>query len=144
MVTGSSCHCLLSQRRSPQFHPPLPLQPATTRPEMTNVAPLIPAYNPNTLVPYFRKKTTYKLLAQYLTFSSGTTSRPMSVRDCAHTSSRRRRPLHFVAPLNLTPSLESWMYQKKWRGRNASVADREILAASQAYGPACDPVPGTL
>ena len=56
-------------------------------------------HSPNTLVPYFRKKITYKVVHSTAgVFSSETTSRPISVRGPADTSGRR--PLHFIAPLD--------------------------------------------
>ncbi|KAF8485915.1 hypothetical protein DFH94DRAFT_688278 [Russula ochroleuca] len=100
--------------------------------------------HPSRRVPHLRrKKRLAKPLAQRLfeadVFSSGTSSRPMSDRGPAHTSSRR--PLQFITSLNLIPSLESRIYPKKekWshgKAGNASAADPEIWAASQADDPA--------
>jgi hypothetical protein len=90
-----------------------------------------------------RKKQLAKSLAQRLfeadVFSSGASPLPTSVRNPAHTSTRR--PLQFVTSLNLTPSLESRIYNKTkgHRGgardgsRNAPrLADSEILAVSNS------------
>jgi hypothetical protein len=83
-----------------------------------------------------RKKMFAKSLAQRLfeadVFSSGTSksSRPTSAQDHAHastsTNAGARRPLQFVTSLNLTPSLESRIYPRRWhRGEVAgSDADR--------------------
>lgn len=88
-----------------------------------------------------KKQFTTKSLGQRLfeadVFSSGTSSRPTSVRNPAHISTRR--PLQFVTSLNLTPSLERRMYQPRRRklqeeerkGSHVPVqADSGILEAS--------------
>jgi hypothetical protein len=89
-----------------------------------------------------RKKLFAKSLAQRLfeadVFSTGTSPlsrRPTSVRSPTHTSTRQ--PLQFVTSLNLTPSLESRMYNKR-KGRQGwareglrqapGLADSGILA----------------
>ncbi|KAH9999171.1 hypothetical protein BJV74DRAFT_882990 [Russula compacta] len=94
-----------------------------------------------------RRKQFTKSLAQRLfeadIFSSGTSSRPTAARDSAHTSTRR--PLQFVTSLNLTPSLESRVYQRngrqgKGKGGSPAAADSEVLAPVASV-PALGPSP---
>lgn len=100
-----------------------------------------------------RKKQLAKSLAQRLfeadVFSSGTSYRPLSARDPAHTSSRQ--PLQFITSLNLTPSLESRsrICEKKWarHGRtrkSSAAADPEMrVMASQSDGSASGTLPSS-
>jgi hypothetical protein len=94
-----------------------------------------------------RKKIFAKSLAQRLfeadVFSSGTSksSRPTSAQDHARastsTNAGARRPLQFVTSLNLTPSLESRIYPKKWhRGGEAAGSDVDITMRT-VPDPAC-------
>lgn len=100
-------------------------------------------------VPHLRRKKQFtKSLAQRLfeadIFSSGTSSRPAAARDSAHTSTRR--PLQFVTSLNLTPSLESRVYQRngcRGRGRGSSPPAAAAAAVSEVLAPAAsDPALG--
>ena len=89
-----------------------------------------------------RKKQLAKSLGQRLfeadVFSSGTSYRPMSDRDPAHTSSRR--PLQFITSLNLTQSPESssrtcekrWACHGRTRKSPTAAADPEIRHADDS------------
>lgn len=91
--------------------------------------------HPSRRVPHRRQKLFAKPLAQRLleadVFSTGTFSRPTAQDDPAHTSTRR--PLHFVTSLNLTPSLETRIYQRRQVVAGGSSSTR-TLAVSDSPG----------
>ena len=95
-----------------------------------------------------RKKQLAKSLAQRLfeadVFSSGTSYRPMSDRDPAHTSSRR--PLQFITSLNLTHSPESGSRtcETRWARHGRTRKSLTSAAADPEIRQADDSASGTL
>ena len=95
-----------------------------------------------------RKKQLAKSLAQRLfeadVFSSGTSYRPMSDRDPAHTSSRR--PLQFITSLNLTQSPESGSRtcEERWARHGKTRKFPMSAAADPEIRQADDSASGTL
>ena len=85
---------------------------------------------PSRRMPRRRKKLFAKPLAQRLleadVFSTGAFS-PLKAQDPAHTSTSR--PLQFITSLNLTPSLETRIYQRRQVVAGGSSATRTLASS---------------